>query len=244
MTSKKHGEQLPRVLSTYIIPFGVLKRSVSFSRNIKNKIPNEHTGTCSNPIWTNSALILMALSNMSRIQVRISTESEPARRTRTWNNSREFQVWFWTFAASALIVGLAIVTSSTVTILRPGRATKLKVSAGSESKASRRRSWYKGLFHVSQNPVTAWGSTSRGALRRIEIRSFNVAVSTPWRSGQSNDLTTPGQLSLTCCRKIFNQVMDEIWYHLQNSPMCESKLPHHTMEYPQQQAFLGLRLFR
>ena len=157
------------------------------------------TGTSSKPMCTSSALIFTALSSISRTKFLTSTESESAWRTRTSNKSKEFHVCPCTLAASVLMVGLAAATSSTVTILRPGRDTKLKVSGGRESKASRRRSWYNELDHGLQNPVTACGSASRGLLSRIAIKSLSVAVSTPCRSGRSNVSMMLAQSTLPFC---------------------------------------------
>lgn len=155
------------------------------------------TGTCNKPMWTISALIRTALSNISLTNALISPFSDDPSRTRTSNRSSEFHVWLCTFAARVLMVGLAVATSSTVTTRRPGSETKLNVSLGRDRRASRRRSWYREFFQLVQNPETAGFSASRGEFTRMAMRSLRVAVSTPWRSGQSNASTTLLQSSLT-----------------------------------------------
>lgn len=91
------------------------------------------------------------------------------------------------------MVGLAPETSSTVTILRPGRETKLKVSAGRDRRASRSLSWYSGFDHSCQKPETACGFVATGQESKMAIRSFKVGVSTPHRSEMSKDLIMPAQ---------------------------------------------------
>ena len=154
MTSQEHSQQLAGVFQADVVPVGVLYVVSEVGTPFRSQ-DRQHTGTCNSPMWTSSALILRALSSISRTCVRISEFSKSASRTRTSKRLREFHVCPCTFAASDLIVGLAMATSSTVTIRRPGRDTKLKVSAGKDNKASRSFSWYSEFFHTLQNPVTA-----------------------------------------------------------------------------------------
>jgi len=104
------------------------------------------------------------------------------------------------------MVGLAPETSSTVTILRPGRETKLKVSAGRDRRASRSLSWYNGFDHSCQKPVTACGLAVAGQESNMAISSFKVGVSTPDRSERSKDLIMPAQ-----SRSAFWDVSSVLW---------------------------------